>query len=81
MHCAKALIRSDFWKAEPRDDAPAATDAFVAASRFMALATIDLAGGADLSPKGDPAGRLPSGQTAAGQDNRKDTAASVRRRL
>ncbi|WP_077147469.1 pyridoxamine 5'-phosphate oxidase family protein [Sphingopyxis sp. KK2] len=58
VHCAKALIRSDFWKADPRDDAPGATDAFVAASRFMALATIDTAGGADLSPKGDPAGRL-----------------------
>lgn len=58
VHCAKALIRSDFWKAEPHEDAPAATDAFVAASRFMALATIDPAGGADLSPKGDPAGRL-----------------------
>jgi len=58
VHCAKALIRSDFWKAEPQEDVPATTDAFVGASRFMALATIDPAGGADLSPKGDPAGRL-----------------------
>lgn len=58
VHCAKALIRSDFWKAEPHEEVPSEAEAFVAASRFMALATIDPAGGADLSPKGDPAGRL-----------------------
>ncbi len=58
VHCAKALIRSDFWKAEPAEDAPADADAFVAASRFMALATIDAKGAADLSPKGDPAGLM-----------------------
>ncbi|MBO1112224.1 pyridoxamine 5'-phosphate oxidase family protein [Bordetella petrii] len=56
-HCAKALLRSDFWRpddAAPPDDAAA----FVAASRFMALATADAALHTDLSPKGDPAGRL-----------------------
>lgn len=56
VHCAKALIRSAFWSAQPVDmplDDPAA---FLAASRFMALATIDGSGNADLSPKGDPAG-------------------------
>lgn len=58
VHCAKALIRSDFWKAEPLGAAPGAIDDFVAASRFMALATIDPEGRADMSPKGDPAGRL-----------------------
>ena len=58
VHCAKALIRSDFWKAEPLDDIPADIGAFVAASRFLALATIDAQGRADISPKGDPAGRL-----------------------
>lgn len=58
VHCAKALIRSDFWKAEPIDDVPDTARDFAAASRFMALATIDLEGRADMSPKGDPAGRL-----------------------
>ncbi|MFC3712530.1 pyridoxamine 5'-phosphate oxidase family protein [Sphingoaurantiacus capsulatus] len=57
IHCAKALIRSDFWKATPADAPTDATD-FVAASRFMALATLGAAGGADLSPKGDPAGAM-----------------------
>lgn len=58
VHCAKALIRSDFWKAEPVTDGPADLDGFVAASRFMALATVDPGGRADLSPKGDPAGAM-----------------------
>lgn len=58
LHCAKALIRSAFWSAAPAPDAPAETPAFVAASRFMALATIDRQGRADLSPKGDPAGSM-----------------------
>lgn len=53
-HCAKALIRSDFWSAAPVDIAPDAP-AFIAASRFMALATISAERHADLSPKGDPA--------------------------
>ena len=58
VHCAKALIRSSFWSAEPLDRAPATPGEFAAATRFMALATIDVAGGADLSPKGDPAGSM-----------------------
>ncbi|PZQ22979.1 MAG: pyridoxamine 5-phosphate oxidase [Sphingopyxis macrogoltabida] len=58
VHCAKALIRSDFWTADPQDDAPTTRDAFIADARFMALATIDPAGKADVSPKGDPAGRM-----------------------
>ena len=56
-HCAKALIRSDFWQADPAA-APVGLDAFIAASRFMALATADGTGHADLSPKGDPAGAM-----------------------
>lgn len=56
-HCAKALLRSDFWQpgamAVPRDP-----DGFLAASRFMALATSDAGLRTDLSPKGDPAGLL-----------------------
>lgn len=60
VHCAKALIRSEFWKAgtDGRDAVPGEEADFVTAARFMALATIDPAGRADLSPKGDPAGRL-----------------------
>jgi predicted pyridoxine 5'-phosphate oxidase superfamily flavin-nucleotide-binding protein len=58
VHCAKALIRSGFWSAIPIDAAPAAADAFAADACFMALATMDAAGHADLSPKGDPAGSM-----------------------
>ena len=58
VHCAKALIRSEFWGAGAQADAPDDHRAFAAASRFMALATIDADGGADLSPKGDPAGTM-----------------------
>ena len=54
VHCAKALIRSDFWTPGPADD-PAA---FVDAARFLALATMDAQGRIDISPKGDPAGLL-----------------------
>lgn len=57
VHCAKALIRSDFWAA-PAKDGPAEADAFVGASRFLALATMDGEGRIDISPKGDPAGLL-----------------------
>ncbi|MEJ7925686.1 pyridoxamine 5'-phosphate oxidase family protein [Sphingobium sp. AN641] len=54
-HCAKAIIRSDLWAAQPCD-APADLASFVTASRFLALATVGAGGQADLSPKGDPAG-------------------------
>jgi uncharacterized protein len=57
-HCAKALIRSDFWAAAPVERQPVDAASFAAASRFMALATIDTNGHADLSPKGDPAGTM-----------------------
>ncbi len=54
VHCAKALIRSDFWipAAGPAPTDPAA---FVNAARFLALATMDRDGRIDISPKGDPA--------------------------
>lgn len=58
VHCAKALLRSHFWSAAPRDDAPPDATAFLAASRFVALATMDAQGRCDLSPKGDPAGAM-----------------------
>ncbi|MFC4201896.1 pyridoxamine 5'-phosphate oxidase family protein [Candidimonas humi] len=56
LHCAKALLRSDFWRPEqpPIEDA----GDFVRSSRFMALATADTELNTDLSPKGDPAGLL-----------------------
>jgi predicted pyridoxine 5'-phosphate oxidase superfamily flavin-nucleotide-binding protein len=57
-HCAKALIRSEFWKPGNGIAAPAGTAEFVAASRFLALATGNAQGQADVSPKGDPAGRM-----------------------
>lgn len=57
IHCAKALIRSDFWTDAP-EPAPAEAAAFVDASRFLALATMDSDGRVDISPKGDPAGLL-----------------------
>lgn len=59
LHCAKALMRSAYWTAQPlAEAAPPDPVAFLDHSRFMALATIDRAGHADLSPKGDPAGAL-----------------------
>lgn len=58
LHCAKALIRSGFWQAEPSDDLHTDKETFLSESAFMALGTIDAAGNADLSPKGDPAGSL-----------------------
>ncbi|SEU18026.1 pyridoxamine 5'-phosphate oxidase family protein [Stigmatella erecta] len=57
-HCAKALIRSGFWEALPDGTAPSNPSAFIDATRFMALATSDAQGRADLSPKGDPAGTM-----------------------
>ena len=58
VHCAKALIRSSFWAALPQSAAPVEAADFLAASRFMTLATINTQGHADLSPKGDPAGAM-----------------------
>ncbi|SLM46202.1 conserved protein of unknown function [Nitrospira japonica] len=54
VHCAKALIRSKFWEAPAHHQMPDDAPDFVAASRFMALATVDAKGHADVSPKGDP---------------------------
>jgi len=58
VHCAKALIRSDFWQATPTRDVPGDAGGFLAACRFMGLATMDAQGRCDLSPKGDPAGAM-----------------------
>ncbi len=77
VHCAKAIIRSKLWSAEPVDEQPwaaaepidggateggaaclelPAVRAFLAASPFCTLASVDDEGGADVSPKGDPVG-------------------------
>ncbi|HTU56796.1 MAG TPA: hypothetical protein VMF89_00150, partial [Polyangiales bacterium] len=58
VHCAKALIRSEFWTAAPRNDQSIDPARFVAETRFIALATADANGNADLSPKGDAAGTM-----------------------
>lgn len=58
VHCAKALIRSDFWTADPPGDVPTDPQGFLPACRFIALASADSEGHADVSPKGDPAGSL-----------------------
>lgn len=58
VHCAKALIRSDFWNATPRAGVSGEIVDFLAASRFIAAATIDGHGRADVSPKGDPQGAM-----------------------
>lgn len=56
LHCAKALLRSDFWR--PAQSAIDGVAGFLQSSRFMALATADAESNTDLSPKGDPAGLL-----------------------
>jgi predicted pyridoxine 5'-phosphate oxidase superfamily flavin-nucleotide-binding protein len=60
LHCAKALIRSGFWEAQPSDEAtpPPTPQDVVPRSRLLVLATSNARGQADLSPKGDPAGAL-----------------------
>lgn len=57
IHCAKALIRSDFWNAKVAASPDTVVD-FVNGARFLALATMDTRGLIDISPKGDPAGLL-----------------------
>ena len=58
VHCAKALLRSGFWSATRCEEVAPDVDAFVASARFVALATVDAEGHADLSPKGDAAGNM-----------------------
>lgn len=59
-HCAKPLIRSEFWAAAPLEHPPRDAASFLSACRLMALSTLDAEGRADLSPKGDPAGTMVS---------------------
>lgn len=58
IHCAKALIRSAFWSVTEPVAAPLDPGAFLENTRFLALATLDAEGRVDVSPKGDPSGRM-----------------------
>lgn len=58
LHCGKALLRSDFWEAEPVDAAPSTEEEAFAQIRMLAVGTLGSEEGADVSPKGDPAGFL-----------------------
>lgn len=60
LHCAKALLRADWWQAaESTDEAPPQTpDGFLGSCRLLVLATADAEGRVDVSPRGDRAGAL-----------------------
>ena len=70
VHCAKALLRSAFWKppvavapAQPGNGAPGpwsdpAVRDWLSRTPFVIVASWDAQGHADMSPKGDPAGFL-----------------------
>lgn len=59
LHCAKAFMRSKLWEEYADQPSPLASEAeFCAQARFMLVATSDDRLNADLSPKGDPAGKL-----------------------
>lgn len=71
VHCGKAILRADLWNTpaatvEVRFEVASAgappldphARAFLAASPFVVLTSIDAAGHADASPKGDPPGFL-----------------------
>ncbi len=84
VHCAKAIIRSGLWTTPPpAPDLPAdpavlsdslddTTAAFVDSSPFVVMASQDLDGHADASPKGDPPGfmRVLDASTIAIPDRR-----------
>ncbi|MBN9218309.1 MAG: hypothetical protein J0I79_10170 [Mesorhizobium sp.] len=57
-HSGNALIRSQYWAAMFEMLAPDDVRAFMATSRFMALAIVDARGRVELSPRDDPAGML-----------------------
>ena len=58
LHCGKALMRSDFWSPVEAVDSAGTVEEVIQQSRLLALGTVDANGNADVSPKGDPAGRL-----------------------
>ena len=54
LHCAKAFRRSNFWVPQSPEQSHDEISNFLMQSRFLALATINSSGQADVSPKGDP---------------------------
>ncbi|MCH8497409.1 MAG: pyridoxamine 5'-phosphate oxidase family protein [Marinobacter sp.] len=54
LHCAKSFRRSGFWLPQSVDSSHGDISAFVRQARFLALASINGSGHADVSPKGDP---------------------------
>lgn len=59
LHCAKAFMRSKLWEEYANEPCTIGSEAeFCAQTRFMLVATSDYQLNADLSPKGDPAGKL-----------------------
>jgi predicted pyridoxine 5'-phosphate oxidase superfamily flavin-nucleotide-binding protein len=60
LHCAKALLRADWWRAEAQADAtpPQTPERFLADCRLLILVTADAQGRVDVSPRGDRAGAL-----------------------
>ncbi|MEM7662310.1 MAG: pyridoxamine 5'-phosphate oxidase family protein [Pseudomonadota bacterium] len=63
IHCAKALIRSDFWEPVEKGAEHFGSDPRVDSARFLALVTMDEKGNTDVSPKGDPSGMLAKSTT------------------
>lgn len=54
LHCAKAVRRSSFWEPQSLEQSHGEMSRFLEQSRFLALASINSSGQADVSPKGDP---------------------------
>lgn len=58
IHCAKAMLRSDFWKVAEREAPIGERSDLLSSARFLALVSMDDKSRVDVSPKGDPAGSL-----------------------
>lgn len=58
IHCAKAFMRSKFWEEQATSATVQSSAQFCALASFMLIATSNEKAQADLSPKGDPAGKL-----------------------
>lgn len=54
LHCAKAFLRSNFWLPESAEQSHTELPDFLQHATFLALATMNKQGQADVSPKGDP---------------------------
>jgi len=58
LHCAKAFMRSNFWEEQANSSTVDSPTDFCDLASFMLVATSNEHAQADLSPKGDPAGKL-----------------------